>query len=184
MAAGLAWWLLRERFQVRTVIAAVFSLIGVIIVVAGGLGTGSIAGDTIALVMTLSNALYMVLIRAFRDSPVVLAGGVSALQLFIVGWFVVDPLAVSGQDVVFLSAFGIAFAVAVVLWTEGTRMIPAAQSGLLGSAETPFAILLAWLLLAELPPLASFAGGGIVLAAVFAHAAVDFARNQSIRRED
>ena len=85
MAAGLAWWLLRERFQVRTVIAAVFSLIGVIIVVAGGLGTGSIAGDTIALVMTLGNALYMVLIRAFRDSPVVLAGGVSALQLFIVG---------------------------------------------------------------------------------------------------
>ena len=63
-------------------------------------------------------------------------------------------------------------------------MIPAAEAGLLGSAEAPFAILLAWLLLAELPPLASFAGGGIVLAAVFAHAAADFARNQPIRPED
>ena len=84
----------------------------------------------------------------------------------------------------FLSAFGIAFTVAVVLWTEGTRMIPAAESGLLGSAETPFAFLLAWLLLAELPPLASFAGGGIVLAAVFAHAAADFAQNHPIRRDD
>ena len=38
--------------------------------------------------MTIGMALYMVLIRVFRDSPVVLAGGVSALQLFFVGWFV------------------------------------------------------------------------------------------------
>ena len=184
MAAGLAWWLLREAFQLRTAIAAVFSLLGVTVLVAGGLGTGSVAGDAVALLMTLGNALYMVLIRAFRDSAVVLAGGVSALQLFIVGWFVSDPLAVSGQDALFLSAFGIAFAVAVVLWTEGTRLIPAAESGLLGSAETPFAILLAWLLLAELPPLASFAGGGIVLAAVFAHAAVDYRRNRPAIQPD
>ncbi len=184
LAAGLASWLLGEEFQRRTAMAAALSLLGVIIVVSGGLGTGSITGDAMALVMTLGNALYMVLIRAFRDSSVVLAGGVSALQLFVVGWFVVDPLAVSGQDVVYLSAFGIAFAVAVVLWTEGTRMIPAAESGLFGSAETPFAILLAWLLLAELPPTASFAGGGIVLAAVFAHAAVDYKRNQPAIRGD
>ncbi len=184
VAAGLSWWLLRERFRWRTAIAAVFSLLGVAIVVAGGLGSGRIAGDTVALVMTLGSALYMVLIRVFRDSPVVLAGGVSGLLLSFVSWFVVDPLAVSQQDVVPLSVFGISFAVAVVLWTEGTRMIPAAEAGLLGSAEAPFAILLAWLLLAELPPLASFAGGGIVLAAVFAHAAADFARNQPIRPED
>ena len=131
--------------------------------------------------MTLGSALYMVLIRMFRNSPVVLAGGVSGLLLFFVSWFVVDPLAVSQQDVVPLSLFGISFAIAVVLWTEGTKLIPAAEAGLLGSAETPFAILLAWLLLAELPPLASFVGGGIVLAAVFAHAALDIGRTKRIR---
>ena len=174
MAAGLAWWLLREGLQTRTVVAAVISILGVIIVVAGGLGTGSIVGDAIALIMTFGNALYMVLIRVFRDSPVVLAGGMSALQLFIVGWLLADPLAVSGQDVVLLVVFGTSFAVANVLWTEGTRLIPAAEAGLLGSAETPFAILLAWLLISELPPLASFVGGGIVLAVVFAHAGADF----------
>ncbi len=183
VAAGLSWWLLRERFRRRTAIAAVFSLVGVVIVVAGGLDSGSITGDSVALVMTLGCALYMVLIRVFRDSPVVFAGGVSGLLLCFVSWFVVDPLAVSQQDVVPLSLFGISFAVAVVLWTEGTKLIPAAEAGLLGSAEAPFAILLAWLLLAELPPLASFAGGGIVLAAVFAHAAGDIARTQTIRRQ-
>ena len=183
MAAGLAWWLLRESFQWRTAVTTAFSLLGVVILVAGGLGSGKLVGDTVALIMTLGNALYMVLIRMFRDSPVILAGGVSALQLFFVGWFVVDPLAVSQQDAVLLSLFGISFALAVVLWTEGTKLIPAAEAGLLGSAEAPFAILLAWLLLAELPPLTSFIGGSIVLAAVFTHAAGDIALTRPFRRK-
>ncbi len=183
MAAGLAWWLLRESFQWRTAVTTAFSLSGVVILVAGGFGSGKLVGDTVALITTFGSALYMVLIRMFRDSPVVLAGGASALQLFFVGWFVVDPLAVSQQDAVLLSLFGISFALAVVLWTEGTKLIPAAEAGLLGSAETPFAILLAWLLLAELPPLASFVGGSIVLAAVLTHAAGDIARSRPIRQQ-
>jgi drug/metabolite transporter (DMT)-like permease len=170
---------MRETVKWRTLVAAAFALLGVLVVVAGGLGSGSIAGDAVALAMTLANALYIALIRLFRDSPVVLAGAVSALQLFIVGWLVANPLAVSRPDAVLLVLFGVAFAVAVVLWTEGTRMVPAAEAGLLGSTETPFAILLAWLLLAELPPLASAIGGGVVLAAVFAHAARDLARPET-----
>ncbi len=178
MAAGLAWWLLRERMERRTAIAAVLSVAGIAVVVGGGLGSMNLLGDGVALLMTAGNALYMVLIRVFRDSPVVWAGAVSALQLFAVGWFVVDPLAVSTIDVWLLVLFGMSFAVAVILWTEGTRLIPAGEAGLLGTAETPFAIFLAWLLLSELPPLANFVGGGIVLAAVFAHAALDLSSNE------
>ncbi len=183
MAAALGWWFIRERFSWRTFVAAILSFIGVYIVVTGGLGSGNVVGDVVALVMTLGNALYMVLIRTFRDSPVVFAGAVSGLQLFLVSWFVVDPLAVSRHDMVLLLLFGISFAIAVVLWTEGTKLIPAAEAGLLGTSETPFAILLAWLLLAELPPLESFIGGGIVLAAVLAHAALDIARPKTMRRQ-
>ena len=179
MAAALGWWLLREGFKRRTAIAAIVSLLGVAIVVAGGLGTDHLTGDGVALLMTLGMALYMVLIRAFRDTPVVFAGGMSGLQLFFVGWFVVDPLAVPRQDVLLLSLFGVSFAIAAVLLTEGTKMIPASEAGLLGSAETPFAIILAWILLAELPPLASFIGGGVVLTAVLAHAAWDIAQTRT-----
>ncbi len=179
MAAGLAWWLFRERPLARTLLAALVSLLGVVILVAGGLGSGALLGDGVALLMTFGNALYMVLIRAFRDSPVVLAGGVSALQLFAVSWLVVDPLAVTGEDAALLTLFGLSFALAVVLWTEGTKRIAAAESGLLGSAEIPFAILLAWLLLAELPPVVSLLGGAVVLAAVFGHAAIDLRRSRA-----
>ena len=69
-----------------------------------------------------------------------------------------------------LLAFGLSFAVAVILWTEGARRIPAAEAGLFGAAETPFAVLLAWALLAEVPPLTTFLGGTLVLAAVLARA--------------
>ena len=182
LAAALAWWLLREHFRLQTALAAVLSVVGIVVVFAGSLGTGSLAGNVVALLMTFGSALYMVLIRRFRDSPVVLAGGVSALQLFVVGWLVTDPFTVTRQDAALLALFGLSFAVALVLWTEGTKLIPAAESGFLGTAETPFAMLLAWVVLAELPPLASFIGAGIVLTAVVGHALSDFRRARARRR--
>jgi drug/metabolite transporter (DMT)-like permease len=81
---------------------------------------------------------------------------------------------------VLLVAFGISFAVAAILWTEGARLIPAAESGLLGSAEVPFAILFAFLFLSEIPPAASMLGGAIVILAVFAHAGRDWLAARAI----
>ena len=111
-------------------------------------------GDLVAVTMTAGAALYMVMIRAFRDTPVVWVGAVSAYILFAMGWFIVDPLAVSAADAWRMIGFGFTFACAVVLWTEGTRLVPASEAGVLGSAEVPIAILFAWMFLAELPPAA------------------------------
>jgi len=44
------------------------------------------------------------------------------------------------------------------------------EARLLGTADTPIAVLLAWLVLAELPRAASVVGGAIALGAVIAHA--------------
>ena len=184
MAAALEWLALRERLRPATLLAAVVAVLGVIVMVSGGVGSDRLLGDALALLMTFGSALYMVLIRAFHDTPVVLAGGVSGLQLFVVGWIVVDPLAVSFEDAVLLTLFGLSFALAVVLWTEGNRRITAAETALLGSAETPFAILLAWLILAELPPAMSFVGGAIVLCAVLAHVLRDLVRASVAQRAD
>jgi drug/metabolite transporter (DMT)-like permease len=174
VTALLAFLLVRERVRVPTIAASLVSLAGVALMVWSGLGTGNLFGDGLALLMTTGSALYMIMIRAFRDTPVVWAGAVSSFLLFLFGWVVTDPLAISARDGLLLVAFGASFALASVLWTEGSRLIPAPESALLGSAEVPFAILFAWLFLAELPPPASFVGGAIVLAAVFAHAGNDW----------
>ncbi len=174
VAGLLGWLVLGERARTKTLLAAVLSLSGVGLIVSAGLGSGRPLGDGLALLMTFGSALYMVMIRKFRQTPVVWAGAASGFLLFALGWFVTEPLAISGRDAWLLAAFGASFAVASVLWTEGARLLPAAEAGLLGSAEVPFAILFGWLFLAELPPAASFAGGGVVLLAVFVHAAHDW----------
>ena len=174
VTALLAWILMREPFRLQTMVAAAVSLCGVAIMVWSSFGSGNLFGDGLALLMTIGSALYMIMVRAFRDTPAVWAGAVSAFLLFVLGWFVTDPLAVSARDAVLLATFGASFALSSILWTEGARLIPAAESGLLGSAEVPFAILFAFLFLGEIAPAASLIGGAIVLAAVFAHAGRDW----------
>ena len=91
--------------------------------VAGGLGQGGF-GDLVALLMTILSAFYIVLVRKFRDAPVIWAGAVSAFLLFGLGWLVTDPLRVTGQDALLLIVFGSTFATAVVLWTEQLQGFP------------------------------------------------------------
>jgi drug/metabolite transporter (DMT)-like permease len=182
LAAALAWLFLRERARPQTMAAAGVSLCGVALIVFAGVGTGRPYGDALALLMTFGSALYMVLIRKFRDTPVVWAGAVSAYLLFFLGWFVTDPLAVTPRDAALLFAFGTSFAVASVMWTEGSRLLPSAEAGLLGSAEVPFAVLFGWLFLAELPAWQSLAGGAIVLAAVAWHGLRDWRQARALPR--
>ena len=174
IAALVAWVLIREKVRPVTLIAALVSLCGIAITVYGGLGLGNSLGNFLALVMTISMAFMMVLIRIFTKTPVVLAAAASSLQLFILGLIMSEPFAVSSQDFRLLLLFGVVFAIAAILLTEGVRKIPAAEAGLIGAVETPLAMLFAWFLLKELPPIASFIGGGIVLVAVITHAAKDF----------
>jgi drug/metabolite transporter (DMT)-like permease len=182
VAAGLGWLALRERVRASTIAAATAAIAGVAIMVSGGAGAGHLAGDLLAVLMTIGMAIYMVLIRILHQTPVVLALAASSLQLFFVGWFLGDPLAVSEGDLFILAIFGVAFAAGAILLTEGTRLIPAAEAGLLGTADTPIAMFLAWLILAELPPAASMVGGAIALGAVIAHAGRDAATASAIRQ--
>jgi drug/metabolite transporter (DMT)-like permease len=170
MAAALEWLFLRIRPRTSTIVMALVCLAGVGIIVSGGIGGGHMFGDLVAVGMTAAAAVYMVMIRAFRGTPVVWVGAVSAYILFAAGWLIADPLAVSAADAWRMIGFGFTFACAVILWTEGTRLVAASESGVLGSAEVPFAILFAWIFLAELPPAASVAGGAVVMAAVIFHA--------------
>ena len=76
------------------------------------------------------------------------------------------PLAVSAVDFWLLVAFGAVQAVAITMLTEGARLIPSAQVPLIGALEIPFAIFWIWLAFSEVPPVATFAGGAVIIAAV------------------
>ena len=173
VSALFGWLVLSERFRGRTMVSAAVSVIGVSVIVFAGLNAGGRLGDLMAVIMTVLSAVYLVMLRKFRDTPTVWAGAVSGFLLFGFGWIVSDPMSVTGADMAYLCAFGVAFAVAAILWTEGARLVPAAEAGLLGTAEVPFAILFAWMIVGEIPPKPSLVGGAVVLAAVLAHAYLD-----------
>ena len=170
MAAGLEWLIAGERTPRRTIATALVSLSGVVLMAgAGRVASASFLGDLFAILMTAGCALSMVLIRKFRDVPVVWTAAVSSLLLAFVSAFVSDPLSISAHDFWITCAFGVSYAFAVILWIEGTMRVTATESGLLGTAELPLAVFFAWLFLFERPPLASLAGGLIVLGAVLFH---------------
>jgi drug/metabolite transporter (DMT)-like permease len=184
MAAGIEWAVLGQRARRQTMLTALVSLIGVLVIVAGSVGGGNLFGDALAVVMTFGCAIYLVMVRAYTDTPVVWAAAVSSLLLFLAGWLVTDPLALTSRDFLVIAAFGLSFAAASILWTEGARLLPASEAGLLGAAEVPLAILFAWIILAELPPMQSMIGGAIVLVAVFAHAGRDLLANRHTARTE
>jgi drug/metabolite transporter (DMT)-like permease len=181
LAAGLAWLILRERLRRSTVVAAAVALTGVTLTVAGNLGPGDLDGNARAVILALMLALIIVLIRRFEGADAVLAMGTAGVLLFVVAMVVADPLGVADDQFPLLLFFGATFAVSLVLWTEGVRLIPAAEAGLLGSSETPFSIMLAWVVLAEAPPLATVVGGLMVLGAIFGHAGADLAHDRVSR---
>lgn len=178
MAAGLGWLILRERLRRSTVIAAAVSFGGVILTVTGSLGAGSLEGDLLAVALSLTLASLIVMIRRFPGTDALLAQAGSGVALFAVALVVADPLGMDASEMPLNVAFGLVFAVALVLWTEGVRRLRAAEAALLATTETPCSILAAWIVVSEAPPLLTVVGGLLIVGAVVSHARADLARDR------
>lgn len=167
-AAALGWIILQERFTAAALSAATLCTIGVIIAVFGAPSQGQLAGDMLAFMMMFLNAVYAVLVRAFRNLDVVLAGGLASAQVVLLGLFFVSPVSIS--DFALLVMFGLCFGLAAVLWTEGAKLISASEVSVLASADMPVAIFLAYVFLHEVPSETAFLGGTVVFVTVLSYA--------------
>jgi drug/metabolite transporter (DMT)-like permease len=172
-AAALGWLILREPVRPAVLVTAATSLAGVAVIMAGGLGAPQLLGDGVALAMMLLAALFLVLARRFPGTDTMRVGVVSSALLFPVALAMGDPFGMTARDLALSAAFGTSFALGYILWMEGARRIPAAESGVLQLAETPVAIVLAWVILRELTPQATAVGGAVVMAAVLHRAVAD-----------
>lgn len=173
-AAGLGWLILRENVRPEVLATAAVSLVGVAVIIHGGLGAPQVVGDGVAFAMMLLAALFLVLVRRFPGTDMMRVGVVSSLLLFPVAVAMGTPFAMSARDMMWSAAFGVGYAAGYILWMEGARRIPAAESWVLQLAETPVAIVLAWLILREFPPEATILGGVVVMVAVLHRAYADW----------
>lgn len=166
LAALLAWLTIGERGSTRTALGAAGALAGVLVIVAGSIGSVNLVGDGLALVMTLAMATIMVIYRARPRTP---SAGPSILQSLFLFPFALTfgaPFAIAPVEIAILAAFGVLHAIASVTLAEGAKRVPSGQTALIGALETPLAPLLAFLILTEIPSTPTLIGGAVVFAAV------------------
>jgi drug/metabolite transporter (DMT)-like permease len=170
ITAAIAYVAIGEQPSRSTLIASAVALLGVLIMIFGAGFGGSMLGKGLALAMTTCMASFSVLLRRNRDMPMLPAMAASAfLCSAFTFWFAV-PSSVTTHDLGLIVAFGILQnAAGLILYTLGSRKIPAAEATLLAALEVPFTPLWVFLFMGEMPSTATLLGGAVVMVALFGH---------------
>jgi drug/metabolite transporter (DMT)-like permease len=168
MTAGLSWLLLRERENWRVIASSLVALAGVAIMTGGAVHTGHLAGDLLALAMTLTFASTMVMMR--RGGRQVSMLPAVAIMCFLTA-AVAAPFARIGPittlPLLHLALFGTCqLGLGLVLLTLGMRRVPTTRAALIGMLDVPLAPFWVWLAFSEVPPVLTLVGGAVVIAAV------------------
>jgi drug/metabolite transporter (DMT)-like permease len=170
VTAALAWMWLREIPRLRTTIASIVALCGVVIIVGSARVSADILGIALACFMTLAIAAMTVVIRRHRNTPMIAA---VALSNFL-GCIVSIPLAhgiagVTARDLFILAMFGFfQVALGLSLFMLGSRVLPSGQAALISTLETPLMPFWIWLAFQEVPTSRTLGGGALVMGAVIA----------------
>jgi drug/metabolite transporter (DMT)-like permease len=151
------------------VIACGIAFAGAVVMVGLG-GDGNLVGDFLALLMTLSMALMMVIARKHPKIPTLPAGTASS----ILGVLICLPFAAPGvpewDQLLLLAGFGLVnSSLGFALFLMGSAKIPPIETALLGAMEASLAPLWVWMIFSETPTTPTIFGGTIVLFAVLWH---------------
>jgi drug/metabolite transporter (DMT)-like permease len=166
-AAAIAWLWMREKPAPVVLAASGAAFSGVLIIVGGSLDSINLAGDLLALWMTLGMAGYMCIYRRYPNTPAAGPAVLLSLLLVPISWIAGDPLSAPLHEIFVMCSFGLVFALASVTIAEGARRLPAAETALLSALETPLAPLWAFMLFTEVPTAYTVLGGTIILLALF-----------------
>ncbi len=171
VAAILGWVLLGERVKPWTWAAIGLAVFGMYLMVREGLAMGALAGNIAALLSAAGFGAFSVALRWGKVKqmlPVSMLGGVfSAVAAACVLTVQGAPIVVSGWDMgISLGIGALILALGMVMYTLGSRVIPAAELTLLSLIEVLLAPLWVFAFLGETASTATFVGGGVLLAAV------------------
>jgi DME family drug/metabolite transporter len=185
-AAVLGWLVLREPVRRATWIAIAIACLGILVMVREGLAGGAIVGNLSALASALGFAAFTITLRWGKLDdmmPAVMLGGIFAV---ILGALVLarqgEPIWVPPRDIAVAMTMGaVLLATGMVLYTLGSRVVPAAELTLLSMVEVMLAPVWVWLFLNETATTGTFAGGAILLGAIAGNA-LSGARQRRVAR--
>jgi len=168
LTAAIAWIWLREAIALRTIIAILVALAGVMIIVGAARVGSDILGIALACLTTLAIAVMTVAVRRYKSRSMISAAAVSNILGSIVSIpFAQGMAAVTGHDLFILAMFGFCqVSLGLTLFFLALRLLPSGQAALISTLETPLMPFWVWLAFQETPSARALIGGALVIGAV------------------
>ena len=174
-AALLGWMVLGEPVRRATGVAIVVAILGIAIMVSDDFSSGAMTGNLAALGSAIGFAVFTVALRWGKTEdmmPSVFLSGLFAIA--ITGAMCLAkglPFVLSANDTSIALAMGVfQVGAGLVLYTLGSRTVPAAELALLSLAEVVLGPIWVWLFLGETAGLYTLLGGAVLLAAIAGNA--------------
>jgi drug/metabolite transporter (DMT)-like permease len=174
-AALLGWLLLGEQVRRGTWIAIAVAACGMFVMVRDGLAGGAWVGNLAAVLSAFGFAAFTITLRWGRLEDMTPAVALGAIFAMVVAAAIVaaqgGTLLASPADIFWALFMGaVIVAGGMVLYTLGSRVVPAAELTLLSMVEVLLGPVWVWWLLGETASPATFVGGAILLAAITGNA--------------
>ena len=178
MTAILARIFLGETVRLQTFIAIAIALAGVLVMVVGDTRTSTMLGDLAALAAALGFAVFTIFLRRGRSSdmmPSVLLSGLLGIPIMAFICFQTgQKLTIALNDYMITTLLGVfQMGMGLLLFTLGSRVLPAAKLTLLSLSEVFFAPLWVWIFLGEEVSGQTLMGGGVLVLAIVWNIVVD-----------
>ena len=175
MAAVLGWLILKEAVRLATWGAILLALCGIAIMFSNKTGDVALLGSLAALGSALGFAVFTIALRWGRTGemlPSVFLSGIFAAIITSVICLVQDiSLTLSLQDGGIAMGMGVfQVGAGLILYTLGSRSLPAAELALLSLAEVLLGPFWVWLFLNEIASANTLIGGTVLLAAIVGNA--------------
>lgn len=175
MAAILGWIVLRERVRPATWVAIAVALGGIAIMVGDQSDGVGMVGSLAALGSALGFAVFTVALRWGRTGEMLPSVFLSGLFALIITFAICHFSGLSTRLSVFDGGIAMGMGVfqvgaGLILYTLGSRSLPAAELTLLSLAEVLLGPVWVWLFLGEGASMNTMIGGAVLLAAIIGNA--------------
>jgi drug/metabolite transporter, DME family len=176
ITAFAAWLILGEPVRPATWVAIGIALVGMFVMVREGLAVGAGLGNIAAVLSASGFAAFTIALRWGRLSgmlPSVLIGGIMSIGVAaLVITFRGESFVLPARSIVIALLMGATLlGLGLAIYTVGSRVVEAAELGLLSMFEVMLAPVWVWLFLGEGASTGTFVGGAILLAAIAFNAA-------------
>jgi drug/metabolite transporter (DMT)-like permease len=175
LAAVAGWLILRERVRRATWIAMVFAIVGVVIMVINGFAAGRMAGNISALVSAAGFAVFSIALRwgKLEDMlPAVFLAGVFAIVIAgTICQFAGFGFEIPRNDIGIALSIGVfQVGMGLVIYTIGSRVVPAGELVLLSMTEVLLGPVWVWIFIGETVSFYTLLGGAILMLAIAGNA--------------